>query len=287
MINFPVAIIGLGLLGSSVGLSLRKNFEGQIAIVGFDNNPENINNALKIKAIHYITNSLKTAVEQAEIVFLALPVLEMISITKEIAPFMKKGAVLTDVGSTKEYVTEDILKLLPPDVHFVPAHPIAGSEKSGPLAASEDLFVGKKYIIGTYEGINEDAVDKLKKIIDQMGAEKQSMDIKEHDKIISLTSHIPQITSSALVNLLAEYENKENITNLIGGGFESMTRLASSNPKMWTEICLTNRDHIISDLNKFKNILEELQVAILNNDAEEISKFFQKARDIKESIRKI
>ncbi|MDL2280574.1 prephenate dehydrogenase/arogenate dehydrogenase family protein [Selenomonadales bacterium OttesenSCG-928-I06] len=284
MINFPVAIIGLGLLGSSLGLALRKTFEGEIAIVGFDNDPEAMNSALKLKAVHYVTNNIKVAVEQAEVVFLALPMLQMIYVVKEIAPYMKKDAVITDVGSTKEHITEDILALLPPGVHFVPAHPMAGSEKSGPLAASADLFVGKKYVITPYKGINEEAVDKVKNLIEKMGADEHKMDIKKHDRIISLTSHIPQITSSALVNIIEE-ENIRSVSSLMGSGFESMTRLASSDPHMWTDICLTNRENIIKDIDKLRNMLNELKVAILEGDREKISQYFQKSQSIKASLK--
>ena len=285
MRNFPVAIIGLGLLGSSLGLALRKKFEGQIAIVGFDNNAQAMNDALKIRSVHYVTNNMKSAVEQAEIVFLALPMLEMLYVVREIVPFIKKGTILTDVGSTKNYVTEDILSLLPQDVHFIPAHPIAGSEKSGPLSASADLFVGKKYIFTTYKGIDEEALNKVKKLIEKMGADDKSMDIKEHDKVISLTSHIPQIASSALVNLIGKHENVESILSLIGTGFESMTRLATSDPKMWTEICLTNKENIVEDIDKLKDILDELKSAIINEDQEKINEYFQKAKVIKESLK--
>jgi prephenate dehydrogenase len=286
MMNYPVAIIGLGLLGSSLGLALREKFEGQIAVVGFDNNPEAMSKALQVRSIHYITNNIKSAVEQAEVVFLAVPVLEMIPVVKEIAPYMKKGAVLTDVGSTKENITEDILALLPEGVHFVPAHPIAGSEKSGPLAASADLFKGKKYIFTTYEGMSEEALNKVKTFIDKIGADEQIVDIKEHDRIISLTSHIPQIVSSALVNLLAEQKDIEAVSSLIGSGFESMTRIASSNAKMWTDICLTNKDNIVKDLDKLREILAELKVAILEEDKESIAEYFQKAGSIKASLKK-
>lgn len=278
-----IAIIGLGLIGGSMGLALKDRLASQVAITGWDINNDVMELSLRRQAIDRISNGLVDAVETADIVFLCTPVLQMLPIVECIAPAMKKGAILTDVGSTKRFVFEKIRQILPPCVEYVGGHPMAGSERSGIVAADKDLFKNRYYIIVSSPGTTSAATLVLHSLLAATGALVTTMDMEKHDVYAAIASHIPHVTAAALVNLLENMNEPEGL-RLAGGGFRDTTRIAASNADMWTDICLSNCDAVTDGLKKLQEIIGEVIAATKTSDRQALHAFFSKAKQRRDSI---
>lgn len=280
-----LAIIGVGLIGGSLGLCLKQKMGDSIYITGLCRTQTSMDKAVELGAVDSASADIKKVVENADIVFLSPPVLQIVPMVEKILPYLKKGAIITDAGSTKKYIWEHLKKILPPDIYYIAGHPMTGREKSGVTAAKADLFVGKAYVIVEDTGAPKSAHEKLMSVLKYTGANFTTLDIAKHDRCASVISHVPHVTAAALVTLLDRAgADRESSIKLIGGGFRDTTRIASSNADMWADICMTNGEAIAHNLRELQNILDEVITACENGDRQAIYDYFAASKKCRDSI---
>jgi len=279
-----ITIIGVGLIGGSLGLALKEK-KPNFKIIGIDKQ-EIIEKAIIRGAIDEGTINLKEGIKEADVVILATPVKIILDLLPQINPFLKKGCLVTDTGSTKTQIVKKANKVLSKDIHFIGGHPMAGSEKYGINSANTHLFLDKTYILTPSNKSNLAALEKIFLIIGMIGAKRLILDPFEHDKIIAAISHLPQILAVSLTNTistLVQEENNNNYFKVIGGGFKDMTRIASSPYKIWEDICQTNQENILRSIQEFRNYLEVIEEK-LKNDPSSLKEEFQKASKLRETL---
>ena len=281
-------IIGLGLIGGSLAKALKINREfGQV--IGYDRDPEETQKGLDIGVVDIAAESLAEAVEEADLIVLAVPVKAMEKVLVDIAPFISEETLITDVGSTKANVVDAakrVFSTLP--VGFVPGHPIAGSEKSGVDAADESLFEKHKVILTPLAESSSEAVNVFTLMWQSTGAEVLKMDVEKHDEVLAATSHLPHLLAFSLVDTLAqEQDNNTDIFRYAAGGFRDFTRIAGSDPTMWHDICLANKGAILAQLDCFTHGISKLRTAIDNGDSESLLGTFTRARAAREHFSRI
>jgi len=271
-----VTIIGLGLIGGSLCLAIK---EKRLAkeIVGVSRRKSTIDKAVKNRVADFATLNLKDGVKDSDLVIITTPVFKIVDIAKKIAPFLKKGAIVTDAGSTKKHIVENIEKARLKDMDFVGSHPIAGSEKSGIKHADKDLFKGA-YCIVT-EAKNKSALNKVKKFWASIGMKVIVMPAQSHDKLLSKISHLPHALAVSLVNTAAG-----NGLDLAAGGFKDTTRIASGEPELWQDIFLTNRGNLIRDINILKKELSKIEEVLKSNNSRKLLGLLKKAKSIRDSL---
>ncbi len=280
-----VAVIGIGLIGGSLGLAMKRHFAGSVFLCGFDTSEKSLAVALERGAIDEAAADVKSAVQDADVIFLCTPVLQIVPIVKEILPHVKKGAVITDTGSTKQFIWEHLQKLLPAGVYYVAGHPMAGKEHSGIQAADQDLFRNKCYVIVEDTGAPKEAVGRILYLLQATHANVTTMDIAKHDRCAAVISHVPHVVAAALVTLLnRSHSDIETNLKLAGGGFKDTTRIASSNADMWSDICLTNQEAIIQSLEEMKAILDETIANIENGDRTRLHAYFASAKKRRDQL---
>ena len=279
-----ISIIGVGLIGGSLGLALKEkhlNFK----IVGIDKQ-EIIEKAIARGAIDEGTVNLEEGIKEADIIIIATPVKTILNILTQINPFLKKGCLVTDTGSTKKQIVKKANKILSKDIFFIGGHPMAGSEECGIESADPYLFHNKTYILTPALKSNLRALKKVSLLIKMIGAKKLILDPLEHDRIVSAVSHLPQIIAVSLINTTGELalrRNNNNYFEAVGEGFKDMTRIASSPYKIWEDICETNQENILEMIREFKNYLEVME-GKLKNDPNSLKEEFQKASKIRETL---
>ncbi len=280
-----VAIIGLGLIGSSIAHAARR---GTLAtqVMGFDANPDVRLRAGKIGFCDVIADDIATCVQDAELVILCAPVGAYGSIAPLIAPHLAPGAILSDVGSVKGAVVRDVGPHVPPGVHFIPAHPIAGTEYSGPEAGFSSLFDGRWAILTPVPGSDEAAVAKLKAFWQGLGSQVDVMDAGHHDLVLAITSHLPHLIAYNIVGTAHDLEQvtEGEVIKYSAGGFRDFTRIAASDPTMWRDVFLNNREAVLEVLGRFNEDLSQLTRAIRNNDGQMLFDFFTRTRAIRRAI---
>jgi len=278
MIN-KLVVIGVGLIGGSFAIGLRRsNMVNRI--VGVGRSWENLSSALGTYVIDAAETSAANALQDADLVMLAIPVGQMERVMLEIAPYLNPGTVVTDVGSTKQDVIEVARRCLPDHLdRFVPAHPIAGAEQSGVKAATEDLFHGKNVVITPLAETRADAVALVKDLWRKCGASVHEMTPQSHDAIFAAVSHLPHVLSFALVADIAARPNAGELFGFAAGGFRDFTRIASSSPEMWRDICLANREALLGELDVYLAQVQHMREAIDAGDGEELGKVFEMARN--------
>lgn len=274
-----VAIIGCGLIGGSIGLTL-KGQDGEWEITGIEKDMDRLHKALKCGAVDHITTDLKEGVKDVDLVIIAAPVRVILKITPQLNPFLRKGVVITDVGSTKEEIVYTLTSALKEGVSFVGAHPMAGGESHGIEAARGDLFCGAVCVITPIPETDKKAISLVRSMWEGMGARVIQMSPSLHDRIVGLTSHLPHIVAVELVRLVSEEDKVQKETSsLIGRGFLDMTRIAKSSPDMWRDICLTNKMVLLSLLERFKKRLDHISFLIKEGIEVELWNEFAKARN--------
>lgn len=273
-----IVIIGLGLIGGSLGLAFKQKGNTRIIVTGIDQDQHTLKKAVERGAVDHSTNDLAEGVDNADIIFLCTPVLQIIPIVEKIVPYLKPGVILSDVGSTKGFLAEKLSAILPAGIHYVSGHPMTGREQSGIMAAEIDLFKDKWYILVPEASTCPQAVDEVCQVLAWTGAKLTTMDIADHDQCAAIISHVPHVAAAALVNLLALYPNLEDELKLVGGGFRDTTRIASSNADMWADICLTNAQPITDSLMHLKTLLDEVIHAVNQGDRQAIHHFFNRAK---------
>lgn len=279
-----LAIIGVGLIGGSFGLSCRENRIAKV-VWGYGRREPKLQKAVELGLIDRYSLDLREVVEDADVVALALPVESIILTGEKIFPYLGKNAVVTDVGSTKEKIVKRMEEILAPKFRFVGAHPIAGTEKSGPEAAFAGLFKDRYCILTPTEGTDAGALDLVRELWEQTGARVAIMDPEEHDRLLALISHLPHMAAYALVNCLSQREGEfPGLFSYTAGGFKDFSRIASSSPLMWKEICLHNGKAIVQAIESFRANLLEIAEAIERGNGEKIEKIFQNSKGIRDSL---
>jgi prephenate dehydrogenase len=279
-----VTIIGVGLIGGSLAKVLKaKGLAGRI--IGSGRSRETLELALKLGVIDDMGQAPAAAVEGADLVVIASPVGAFERIVAEIGPKLKKGAILTDVGSVKGELVKRIEALLPPGVHYVPGHPIAGKEKHGVAEASETLFDGARCILTPTAKTDPQALDAVKAIWVAAGATVVLMDADAHDHIFAAVSHLPHAAAFAMVNMVAEFNaGEENYIKFSGAGFRDFTRIAASSPEMWRDVCLLNGDNIVEMIEHYQFALNRIKKAIKHKDGPKLEKLFQSASKLRRGL---
>ena len=280
-----LAIIGVGLIGGSLGLCLKDKLGDKIFITGLCRSEKSMQKAVELGAVDFASADLKKVVEDADIIFLSPPVLQIVPMVEKILPYLKSGAILTDAGSTKNFVFQELKKILPENIFYIPGHPMTGREKSGVEAASKNLFKNKAYVIIQNKNIPAEIYEKLMQILKLTEAKFIELEIEKHDRCASIISHVPHVAAAALVTLLNNSaDDLESCMKLIGGGFKDTTRIASSNADMWADICITNSDEISKNLRDMQNILSEVINAIENHDRQKIYDYFANSKARRDEI---
>ena len=273
-----ITIVGVGLLGGSLA-RVCKNKHLVENVVGFGRNPEKLKKAQDLGIIDSGTTDLETAVKNSDLVVLCTPVSKLGPLAREMAPFLEPGCIVTDVGSVKKSVVGDIQSPLPDSVHFVGSHPIAGGEKSGFEASTVDLFEQQKCIVTPTSKTNASALARVKELWEQTGMQVISLDVEEHDTIFGAVSHLPHVIAYTLMNTIGgiSTNNHEEVISFSGGGLRDITRIASSDPVMWRDICLANKKPVLSLIDKFQTALQQVRNTIEKEDNQLLEQTFETA----------
>ena len=280
-----VALLGIGLIGSSLAHAMRR--AGLAAhISGYANQTETLEKARAIGFADTLHDKPGPAARDADLVVLATPVGAFGELAKEIAGDLKRGAILSDVGSVKTAVVRDVGPFVPDGVHFIPAHPIAGTEQSGPDAGFAELFDGRWCILTPPPGVDPVALEKLKTFWQRCGSQVEVMDPKHHDLVLAITSHVPHLIAYNIVGTAADLETvtESEVIKYSAGGFRDFTRIAASDPTMWRDVFLNNREAVLEMLGRFSEDLSLLQRAIRWGDGDMLFNLFTRTRAIRRSI---
>ena len=273
MTRSKIAIIGTGLIGSSIGLNLMSRKDRSYEVVGTDRDRSHARAAKKLGAVDREVGSLEEAVSDAGLVILAVPVQASRDLMERMVPYLKPGAVVTDTCSTKSEIMRWSKELLPDSVNFVGSHPMAGKEKSGPAAATIDLFQGATWAVMPSPHADEGAVNIVLGLIEAMGARALHIDAEEHDQYAAAVSHVPILLSVALFRLVRDSAGWEDASLLSGPAFKDLTRLASGDPVMSTDIMGTNREAVLHWLRRYRESLESIE-KMVEEGGEELVKLF-------------
>ncbi|MCD1636607.1 prephenate/arogenate dehydrogenase family protein [Martelella mediterranea] len=280
-----IALIGIGLIGSSLARDIRAKGLAREIIVS-TRSPETLRRAEELGLGDRYTASAEDAVRGADLVIVSVPVGASGVVAERIAPNLKPGAILTDVGSTKASVIAQMSPFVPENVHFIPGHPIAGTEKSGPDAGFAGLFKGRWCILTPAEDADLAAVDKLTRFWQALGSRVDTMAADHHDKVLAIVSHLPHIIAYNIVGTADDLETvtESEVIQYSASGFRDFTRLAASDPTMWRDVCLHNRDAILEMLARFSEDLAYLQRAIRWGEGDKLFELFSRTREIRRSI---
>lgn len=281
-----LAVIGAGNLGSSVIRAVRQAGNGAALVAAFDRDPAVRARLVELGIADSVHETAPEAVSGADVVVLCSPVGSYAAIVEEIAPSLARGAVLTDVGSVKMAVLRDVGPLVPEGVHFVPGHPVAGSEKSGPDAGFAELFRGRYWLLTPAEGTDAGALAKVEALWSRVGAIVEVMDAAYHDKVLALTSHLPHLIAYTIVGTAFDVEEQErkDVIRFSAGGFRDFTRIAGSDPTMWRDIFLTNKEAVLEMLQRFTEDLTALQRQIRWGEGDKLYEFFERAREVRRGV---
>jgi prephenate dehydrogenase len=273
-----VAVIGVGLIGGSFALAL-KEAKACGHVLGVGREPGNLKLALDRGIIDSIEGDPAHAVEDADLVLVSTPVGQFATVLQKIHSSLKPGAIVTDTGSTKREVVEAARKALKKKIaQFVPAHPIAGAEKSGVSAASAELFRGKRVVLSPLPENSEQIIEKLNQAWSSCGARTSRMSPEQHDEVFATVSHLPHLLAFALVHDVSHRENAAELFSFAAGGFRDFTRIASSHPEMWRDISIANADLLVAELSRYSRKLDEVKKLLESGDAAALEKLFAEAR---------
>ena len=280
---YKMAIIGVGLIGGSLALDCRKlGLVGKF--VGNGRNEENLKKAVACGVIDSYDLNVEKVVEDADLILLATPIGSYRETVEKILPFISPEAIITDVGSVKGKVVDDLEPLLKKK-KFIPAHPIAGREKSGVGAAVNGLFIGARCILTPTPSSDRESLKKIKALWEEVGAVVSMLDPKEHDEILGMVSHLPHLIAYALVNtVLGMSEKKKELVSYSAGGFRDFTRIAASSPEMWRDIFISNQKVVLDQIGQYEAVLGRLKKYIEEGNEVALQKEFEKSKRFKESF---
>jgi cyclohexadieny/prephenate dehydrogenase len=280
-----VALIGLGLIGSSISHALRRRGISA-AIAGYAPSEATRAVGLRLGLVDSVHHSAREAVRGSDLVILCAPVGAFAAIAEEIAPELREGSILTDVGSVKGAVLRDVSRFVPSGVHFIPGHPIAGTEHSGPEAGFAELFDGRWCILTPPPGADAAAVARLIAFWEALGSHVEIMTAEHHDLVLAITSHVPHLIAYNIVNTARHLERvtDREVIKFSAGGFRDFTRIAASDPIMWRDVFLNNKEAVLEMLGRFTEDLTALQRAIRFGEAETLYRLFRDARATRREI---
>lgn len=280
-----VAILGIGLIGSSLARVIRRE-DLAAEIVAGDADPAACAAARELGIVDEALTDVAAAAERADLILLCVPVRACGPVMAQIAPVLAAGALVTDVGSVKQAVIEAVAPTLPPGVHFVPGHPVAGTERSGPAAGFDTLFANRWTILTPTPGTDPDAVDRVAELWRAAGAHVELMDAVHHDQVLAITSHVPHLIAYTIVGTATDLEDhlKAEVVKFAAGGFRDFTRIAASDPVMWRDIFLTNREAVLDSIGRLWEDLAVLQRAIRTGDGDTLEAMFTRTRDLRRGV---
>ena len=281
-----LALIGIGLIGSSIAHGARKWGLAEEIVVQ-SRRAETVATAERLQLGDRYTTRAAEAVEGADLVILSIPVGAYAAIAEEIAPALKDGAIVSDVGSVKASVVRQVEPQLPDSVHFVPAHPVAGTEHSGPEAGFAELFAGRWCILTPPDGTDPAAIERVKAFWQGLGANVEMMKAEHHDLVLAITSHVPHLIAYNIVGTAAHLEaevTESEVMKFAAGGFRDFTRIAASDPTMWRDVFLHNKKAVLEMLGRFTEDLTALQRAIRFSDGDALFDLFTRTRAIRRGI---
>ena len=279
-----LVIIGVGLIGGSFALAVRK--AGLVKhIVGLGRSKENLQRAIELGILDEFTDDYSLALKNADLILLAVPVGQVGKIFSQIAPYIESKTVITDAGSTKQDVIASARTFLPNHFkNFVPAHPIARTEQSGSNAANVDLFQDKTLILTPLDETNTSAIECVKNLWQGCGARVSQINAYQHDEILSAISHLPHLLAATLMNHIVSTNTEDSLDDLLhfaGGGFRDFTRIAGSSPEMWCDICLANRELLLKQIDAYQEELARMRTILEDHDKSALAKAFSDARAIR------
>jgi cyclohexadieny/prephenate dehydrogenase len=280
-----IAFIGIGLIGSSLARVIRRDGLAG-SVVACARTEKTRRSALNLDLADSATDDVAEAVSDADLVVLCTPIGAYGVIAKQMSAFLKPGAIVTDVGSVKRSVIEAVVPHLPDGVHFVPSHPIAGTENSGPDAGFDSLFEDRWLVLTPEEGTDEGAVEQVAEIWRRAGSKIERMDPDHHDQVLAITSHVPHLIAYTIVGTATDLEDrlKSEVVKFAASGFRDFTRIAASDPVMWRDIFLNNKDAVLEMLGRLTEDLSGLQRAIRDGDGDGLEALFARTRDIRRSV---
>ncbi|MBM4261665.1 MAG: prephenate dehydrogenase/arogenate dehydrogenase family protein [Deltaproteobacteria bacterium] len=279
-----MVVAGVGLIGGSLALDMRRRKLVK-QVVGYGRTEENLKVAKKARLIDsYFLREAEIPTD-TDFLMLGTPVQTIVPLTEAFLPRLQPGCIVSDVGSVKAEIVRGMEKILPPDIHFVGAHPIAGSEQWGAQAARADLYVNKRCILTPTRRTDPAALKKMELLWRRVGAKVQTMDAVQHDKVLGIVSHLPHVVAYALVNALDQTKiDGIDLKTYCAGGFKDITRIAGSRPELWRDICLSNRKAVSQSLGNYIRNLEKLKRAIDGGRGAVLEKVFARAQTVRESI---
>jgi len=279
-----LAIIGVGLIGSSLSLALKQAAAvGQV--VGYGRNRQNLEKGVALGVIDRYATTIADCVSDADVIVVAVPLGAMRQVFGELKSSVRLDAVITDVGSAKgSVVSQARAELGDLFARFVPGHPIAGTEKSGVEAGFASLYQNRRVILTPLQQTAADAVEVVDQMWQHCGAVMEYLSVEHHDKVLAATSHLPHMLAYALVHHLSSLNDHEEIFRYAAGGFRDFTRIASSDPVMWRDVCLANGDALVLLIEQYQQELERIAAAIRNGDADELLKLFGRAKSERDSL---
>ena len=283
MLFQKVAVIGVGLIGGSFAAAL-KQAKACAHVAGAGRDPSNLKLALERGIIDSVQKDAAAAAEDADLVLVATPVAQFPKVLAQVAKKLKPAALVTDCGSTKRDVIAAARQALKGRIgQFVPAHPIAGAEKSGAAAASAELFRGRRVVLTPLEENSEEAIAKINQAWSTCGARTMRMTAEDHDAVLAAVSHLPHLLAFALVHDIANRPNAAELFSFASGGFRDFTRIASSHAEMWRDICVANADRLSLELAEFSSKLQEIAALLERRDGAALEKVFSQAREARNS----
>ena len=280
-----ITFIGFGLIASSIARAVKAK---QLAehITAFDISKDVLDEALQLQLADVATNNPKLAATDADLIFICTPVGACCNAFKAFVPYLKKGAIITDVGSVKSAVIKEIMPLIPDDVYFVPAHPVAGTEKSGPKAGFAELFQDRWCILTPIDNTPLQIIEQVKQLWQEIGSKVDIMTAEHHDKVMAIVSHLPHLIAYSIVGTADDMEThlKKEIIKYSASGFRDFTRIAGSNPTMWRDIFLNNKEAVLEVLQRFSEDLASLQRAIRWEEGDKLFDLFTRTRKIRNEV---
>ena len=283
--NFKnISIIGLGLIGTSILHAIMANKDEEVTTFAYDINPKHRNTVLNMQIATFVCDNIHDAISEADLIILSIPVGSMKTVASVISSSLKDGAVVTDTGSTKSSVINDVYPFIPKNVFFIPSHPLAGTEYSGPKSGFSSLFENRYWLIISNK--QTDQTKRLANFFSNLGSIVETVSAEYHDKILAITSHLPHLIAYTIVGTASDLEAdlKNDVIKFSASGFRDFTRIAASDPIMWRDIFLNNSEAVLEMLQRFNEDLSDLQKAIRKKEGEKLHTFFSRTRSIRKKI---
>lgn len=282
-----IAIVGVGLIGGSLGMAAKKHGLAR-RIIGIGRSEQNLMKAKILGAIDDYSLDIETGAAEADLVVICTPVQLIVPVLERMVKNLKRGVVVTDVGSTKAEVVTGATAIMPYGCTFIGGHPMAGSEQNGVEAAFPDLFLKATYVLTPNEETDIESFGKMAALVDAIGARLVTMDPDQHDASAAIISHLPHALSASLLHLAEQSHRKHGqVFNMAAGSFRDLTRISDSDPALWRDICLTNAGNLCEAIDEFQFLLEEFKSALKSHDEQAIFELFERARDTRKTYLRI